>query len=126
MAKIHDKTDAVVRVDVTTNCGSNLPILKGDVPEVTVGRILGHEAVGTVRSVGSGVSTLKVGDRVIVSAVTSCTTCVYRRQSRYGHCVNGGGWTFDHLIDGTQSHRARALRGSFDDAGSSRCATRNF
>jgi alcohol dehydrogenase len=107
MAKIHDTTDVIVRVDMTTICGSDLHILKGDVPEVTVGRILGHEAVGTVHSVGSAVTTLKVGDRVIVSAITSCATCIYCRQSRYGQCINGGGWILGHLIDGTQAQYVR-------------------
>jgi alcohol dehydrogenase len=107
MPEIIDSTDAIVRVDMTTICGSDLHILKGDVPEVTVGRILGHEAVGTVESVGSAVSTLKVGDRVIVSAITSCATCVFCRQSRYGQCINGGGWILGHLIDGTQAQFVR-------------------
>jgi alcohol dehydrogenase len=107
MPVIIDSTDAIVRVDMTTICGSDQHILKGDVPEVTVGRILGHEAVGTVESVGSSVSTLKVGDRVIVSAITSCATCVFCRQSRYGQCINGGGWILGHLIDGTQAQFVR-------------------
>ena len=107
MPVIHDDTDAIVRVDMTTICGSDLHILKGDVPEVTNGRILGHEAVGTVQKIGKGVSTLKVGDRVIVSCITSCATCVYCRQARYGQCINGGGWILGHLIDGTQAQYVR-------------------
>lgn len=107
MAQVHDSTDVVVRVDMTTICGSDLHILKGDVPEVSVGRILGHEAVGTVHDVGSAVTSLKVGDRVIVSAITSCATCYYCRQSRYGQCLNGGGWILGHLIDGTQAQYVR-------------------
>ncbi len=65
-------TDVIVRVDTTTICGSDLHILKGDTPEVTDGRILGHEAVGTVETVGSAVTTLTVGDRVLVSCISAC------------------------------------------------------
>src|SRR5664280_1946294 len=90
MPQIHYTTDAIVRVDMTTICGSDLNILKGDVPEVTVGRILGHEAVGTVEEIGTGVTGVEVGDRAIVSAITSCAICVFCRQTRYGQCINGG------------------------------------
>jgi alcohol dehydrogenase len=102
-----DDTDAIVRVDMTTICGSDLHILKGDVPEVTVGRILGHEAIGTVESVGAGVSSIHVGDRVVVSCITSCATCRFCREARYGQCLNGGGWILGHLIDGTQAEFVR-------------------
>ncbi len=102
-----DDTDAIVRVDATTICGSDLHILKGDVPEVTDGRILGHEAVGTVESVGDGVKNVKVGDRVLVSCITACGTCRYCREARYGQCIGGGGWILGHLIDGTQAEYVR-------------------
>ena len=102
-----DDTDAIVRVDATTICGSDLHILKGDVPEVTDGRILGHEAVGTVEAVGSAVKNLTVGDRVLVSCITACGTCRFCRQARYGQCTGGGGWILGHLIDGTQAEYAR-------------------
>jgi alcohol dehydrogenase len=102
-----DDTDAIVRVDVTTICGSDLHILKGDVPEVTDGRILGHEAVGTVESVGAAVKNLKPGDRVLVSCITACGACRYCRESRYGQCLGGGGWILGHLIDGTQAEFVR-------------------
>src|ERR1700736_6452494 len=72
-----DDTDAIVRVDATTICGTDLHILKGDVPEVTDGRILGHEAVGTVEEVGSSVKNLRAGDRVLVSCITSCGSCQF-------------------------------------------------
>ena len=98
-----DDTDAIVRVDATTICGSDLHILKGDVPEVTDGRILGHEAVGTVEAVGAGVKNVKVGDRVLVSCITACGTCRFCRDARYGQCIGGGGWILGHLIDGTQA-----------------------
>ena len=100
-------TDAIVRVDVTTICGTDLHILKGDVPAVTAGRILGHEAVGTVESVGSGVKTVHVGDRVLVSCVSACGTCRFCREQRYGQCLGGGGWILGHTIDGTQAEYVR-------------------
>ena len=100
-------TDAIVRVDCTTICGSDLHILKGDVPEVTQGRILGHEAVGTVESVGSAVTTIVPGDRVLVSCISACGSCSYCRQGRYGQCLGGGGWILGHLIDGTQAEYVR-------------------
>ncbi len=102
-----EDTDAVVRVDATTICGSDLHILKGDVPAVTDGRILGHEAVGTVEAIGSGVKHVKVGDRVLVSCITACGTCRFCRQARYGQCIGGGGWILGHLIDGTQAEYVR-------------------
>ncbi|MCU1483972.1 MAG: Threonine dehydrogenase and related Zn-dependent dehydrogenase [Actinomycetia bacterium] len=102
-----DDTDAIVRVDATTICGSDLHILKGDVPAVTDGRILGHEAVGTVESVGSSVKHLRPGDRVLVSCITACGACQFCRQARYGQCTGGGGWILGHLIDGTQAEYVR-------------------
>ena len=104
---IVDDTDAIVRVDAVTICGTDLHILKGDVPTVTDGRILGHEAVGTVERVGSGVKTLKEGDRVLVSCITSCGSCRFCREGRYGQCLGGGGWILGHLIDGTQAEYVR-------------------
>jgi alcohol dehydrogenase len=104
---IQTDTDAIVRVDATTICGSDLHILAGDVPEVTDGRILGHEAVGTVLEVGSGVKSVAVGDRVLVSCISSCGHCRYCRESRYGQCLGGGGWILGHLIDGTQAELVR-------------------
>ena len=105
--QIRDNTDAIVRVDCTTICGSDLHILKGDVPEVTKGRILGHEAVGTVESVGSAVTTVAPGDRVLVSCISACGRCRYCREGRYGQCLGGGGWILGHLIDGTQAEFVR-------------------
>ncbi|HET6809429.1 MAG TPA: zinc-dependent alcohol dehydrogenase family protein [Acidimicrobiales bacterium] len=100
-------TDAIVRVDAVTICGTDLHILKGDVPEVTPGRILGHEAVGTVTAVGPGVKRVKVGDRVLVSCITACGSCRFCREARYGQCTGGGGWILGHLIDGTQAEYVR-------------------
>ena len=106
-AVIQEPTDAVVRVDAVTICGTDLHILGGDVPEVAEGRILGHEAVGTVTAVGSAVQKLAVGDRVLVSCITSCGSCRYCREGRYGQCLGGGGWILGHLIDGTQAEYVR-------------------
>jgi alcohol dehydrogenase len=105
--KLQEDTDAVIRVDTTTICGTDLHILKGDTPEVTNGRILGHEAVGTVEDVGLGVKTLSPGDRVLVSCISACGSCRFCREGRYGQCVGGGGWILGHLIDGTQAEFVR-------------------
>jgi alcohol dehydrogenase len=100
-------TDAIVRVDATTICGTDLHILKGDLPQVIDGRILGHEAVGTVESVGSGVKNVRPGDRVLVSCVSACAHCRFCREGRYGQCLGGGGWILGYLIDGTQAEFVR-------------------
>jgi len=100
-------TDAIVRVETTTICGTDLHILKGDVPAMTDGRIIGHEAVGTVEEVGTGVKNLRAGDRVLVSCITSCGACRYCREGRYGQCTGGGGWILGNLIDGTQAEFVR-------------------
>lgn len=110
--KIIDPTDVIVRVDTTTICGTDLHILKGDVPAVTDGRILGHEGVGTITEVGTAVSKLAVGDRVIISCITSCGACSYCHQQLPAHCLDdegtsGIGWIFGHLIDGTQAELVR-------------------
>lgn len=110
--KILDPTDAIVAVDTTTICGTDLHILKGDVPAVTEGRILGHEGVGTITEVGSAVGRLAVGDRVIISCITSCGSCSYCHQQLPAHCLNaegasGIGWILGHLIDGTQAEFVR-------------------
>jgi alcohol dehydrogenase len=100
-------TDAIVRVDTTTICGTDLHILKGDVPVVTDGRILGHEATGIVDAVGSGVKTVKPGDHVLVSCVSVCGTCPYCREGHPGQCLSGGGWILGYLINGTQADYVR-------------------
>jgi alcohol dehydrogenase len=106
-ARVIASTDAVVRVDAVTICGTDLHILKGDVPAVTDGRILGHEAVGTVQETGGGVTTIHPGDRVLVSCITACGTCRYCRHGQYGQCLGGGGWILGHKIDGTQAEYVR-------------------
>jgi alcohol dehydrogenase len=100
-------TDAIVRVDAVTICGTDLHIMKGDVPAVTDGRILGHEAVGTVEAVGPGVKNVRVGDKVLVSCITACGACRFCREGRYGQCIGGGGWILGHKIDGTQAEYVR-------------------
>ncbi len=104
---IQDATDAIIRVDTTTICGTDLHILKGDTPEVASGRILGHEAVGTVDQVGAGVTTVKPGDRVLVSCISACGRCQYCREGRSGQCTGGGGWILGYMIDGTQAEYVR-------------------
>src|SRR3954466_7653554 len=104
---IEQPTDVIVRIDSSTICGTDLHILKGDVPEVKPGTILGHEAVGTIVECGDAVTTLEVGDRVLVSCITSCGRCRFCREGHYGLCQGGGGWIFGHLIDGLQAEYAR-------------------
>jgi alcohol dehydrogenase len=104
---LQDPTDAIVRIDTSTICGTDLHILKGDVPAVEPGRILGHEAVGTVVETGDAVTTLEPGDHVLVSCITSCGRCRFCKEGRYGLCTGGGGWVFGHLIDSLQAEFAR-------------------
>jgi alcohol dehydrogenase len=106
---IVNPTDVIVKIDLTTICGTDLHILKGDVPAVTEGRILGHEAVGTVVETGAAVTTLKQGDRVLVPAITSCGRCGPCKRGMAAHCKGAGGigWIFGHLIYGLQAEYAR-------------------
>ena len=104
---IEDSTDAIVRITKTTICGTDLHIMKGDVPTVTDGRILGHEGVGVVEQIGGNVSNLKIGDHVLISCISSCGRCVNCKKGMYSHCENGGGWILGNLIDGTQAEYVR-------------------
>src|SRR6516165_5920306 len=99
-------TDAIVKIVKTTICGTDLHILKGDVPTCAPGRILGHEGVGVVDKVGAAVTAFKPGDRVIVSCISSCGKCDYCRRGMYSHCVDGG-WILGNKIDGTQAEYVR-------------------
>ncbi|ARJ50802.1 zinc-dependent alcohol dehydrogenase family protein [Staphylococcus lutrae] len=99
-------TDVIVKITKTTICGTDLHILKGDVPAVTDGRILGHEGVGIVDEVGDAVTQFKKGDKVIISAITSCGSCYYCKKQLQAHCEDGG-WILGHLIDGTQAEYVR-------------------
>jgi len=107
--EILDDGDIIVRVDATTICGTDLHILQGDVPAVHKGRILGHEAVGTVQEAGDGVRRLCPGDRVLVSCISACGSCQFCREARYGQCLEGGGWVLGHTVDGTQAEYVRVL-----------------
>lgn len=98
--------DAVIRITRTTICGSDLHILKGDVPTVKPGTVLGHEGVGIVEEVGAGVQAFKKGDHVLISCITSCGTCEYCRRGMYSHCVNAG-WILGHTHNGTQAEYVR-------------------
>jgi alcohol dehydrogenase len=104
--EISAPTDAIVRIVKTTICGTDLHILKGDVPTCAPGRILGHEGVGVIDKVGAAVTAFQVGDRVIVSCISSCGKCDYCRRGMYSHCVNGG-WILGNKIDGTQAEFVR-------------------
>lgn len=99
-------TDAIVKIIKTTICGTDLHIMKGDVPEVTDGRIIGHEGVGIIEEIGNSVSNFKKGDHVIISCITSCGKCAYCKKGMYSHCADGG-WILGHLIDGTQAEYVR-------------------
>lgn len=110
--QLKEPTDAIVRVDAVTICGTDLHILKGDVPTVEQGRILGHEAVGTIIEVGEAVGGVRPADRVLVSCISACGRCRFCRKSSYGQCVGGGGWILGHRVDGTQ---AEFLRVPFAD-----------
>src|SRR5450631_3921815 len=104
--EIKAATDAIVKVTKTTICGTDLHILKGDVPTCTPGRILGHEGVGVVDAVGAAVTAFKPGDHVLISCVSACGKCVYCRKQMYSHCTTGG-WILGNSIDGTQAEFVR-------------------
>src|SRR5271165_5121551 len=106
MPTILKPTDAVVKIFKTTICGTDLHIMKGDVPEVTDGRIIGHEGVGIIEEVGSALSNFKKGDHVLISCITSCGKCEYCKKGMYSHCEDGG-WVLGHFIDGTQAEYVR-------------------
>ena len=99
-------TDAIVKIAKTTICGTDLHILKGDVPTCQPGRILGHEGVGIVDEVGPAVTMFKPGDRVLISCVSACGKCVYCRKQMFSHCTTGG-WILGNSIDGTQAEFVR-------------------
>jgi alcohol dehydrogenase len=107
--RLQEPTDVIVQVDTTTICGTDLHILKGDVPTVAEGRILGHEAVGTIVETGAAISGLEEGDRVLVPAITSCGRCRPCKEGMAAHCeaLGGIGWIFGHLINGVQAELAR-------------------
>ena len=103
---VAEPTDAIVKITKTTICGTDLHILKGDVPTCRPGRVLGHEGVGFIEAVGPGVATFKPGERVLISCISACGKCEYCRKGMYSHCVNGG-WILGNTIDGTQAEYVR-------------------
>jgi alcohol dehydrogenase len=105
-ADIAEPTDAVVRIVKTTICGTDLHILKGDLPSCTPGRILGHEGIGVVDKVGAAVTVFKPGDRVLISCVSACGKCSFCRKQMFSHCTTGG-WILGNTIDGTQAEFVR-------------------
>jgi alcohol dehydrogenase len=106
MPEIAEPTDAIVKIIKTTICGTDLHILKGDVPTCAPGRILGHEGIGVVEKTGPGVTEFRPGDRVLISCISSCGRCEYCRRGMYSHCTTGG-WILGNSIDGTQAEYVR-------------------
>ncbi|HVT70513.1 MAG TPA: alcohol dehydrogenase catalytic domain-containing protein, partial [Trebonia sp.] len=101
--EMSDEVDAIVRVDATTICGTDLHILAGDVPTVHPGTILGHEAVGIVDEIGDDVRRVSPGDRVLVPCISPCGSCRFCREGRYGQCSDGRGWVLGNRVNGTQA-----------------------
>ncbi|MDT0108937.1 zinc-dependent alcohol dehydrogenase family protein [Listeria booriae] len=106
LPKIEKSTDVIVKMLKTTICGTDLHIISGDTPEVPKGLTLGHEGVGEIAEIGESVTNFKVGDKVLISCITSCGHCEYCKRSLYAHCKDGG-WILGHLIDGTQAEYVR-------------------
>ena len=104
---IENATDAIVKISKTTICGTDLHILKGDIPTVKPGRILGHEGVGIIDQIGANVTNFQIGDHVLISCISSCGKCANCRKGMYSHCESGGGWILGNLIDGTQAEYVR-------------------
>jgi len=98
--------DAIVQITKTTICGTDLHILKGDVATCAPGRILGHEGVGVIDSVGAGVTAFRPGDHALISCISACGKCEYCRRGMYSHCTTGG-WVLGNEIDGTQAEYVR-------------------
>ncbi len=103
---IKETTDAIIKILKTTICGTDLHIMKGDLPDVKEGTIIGHEGVGIIDEVGSSVNNFKKGDHVIISCITSCGKCEYCKKAMYSHCEKGG-WILGNLIDGCQAEYVR-------------------
>lgn len=110
-------SDAIIKLEKVTICGTDLGIWKGKNPEIEQeatrkegsfkGRILGHEGIGIVEEVGSAVQNFKKGDRVIISCVSRCGTCENCQKQLYAHCRNEGGWIMGYMIDGTHAEYVR-------------------
>lgn len=106
MPNVAQATDAIVKITHTTICGTDLHILKGDVPTCSPGRVLGHEGVGVIEAVGSGVTAFRPGEHVLISCISACGRCEYCRRGMYSHCTSGG-WILGNEIDGTQAEYVR-------------------
>jgi alcohol dehydrogenase len=104
--EIKSPTDAIVKITKTTICGTDLHILKGDLPTCVPGRILGHEGVGMIHKVGAGITLFHPGDHVLISCISACGRCEYCRRGMYSHCTTGG-WILGNEIDGTQAEYVR-------------------
>lgn len=107
--QIQSSGDAIVKLTRTTICGSDLHIMHGNIPSVPAGRVIGHEGVGIIDSVGSNVKRLKVGDRVLISCITTCDSCCFCNKGESGMCTSTGGWRLGHTNDGTQAEYVRIL-----------------
>jgi len=103
---IQEAGDAIVRITTSTICGTDLHILKGDLPSVIEGRTLGHEGIAVIEEVGAAVSEFHVGDKVIISCITACLKCDFCRRNMYSHCRDGG-WILGNAVDGTQAEYVR-------------------
>ncbi|MGE5433137.1 MAG: zinc-dependent alcohol dehydrogenase family protein [Syntrophomonadaceae bacterium] len=103
---ISNPKDVILKISMTTICGTDLHIMKGDVPTVTDGRILGHEGTGIIEEAGKAVANFKAGDKVLLSCITACGTCHFCKKGMYSHCENGG-WILGNTIDGTQAEYVR-------------------
>lgn len=110
MPVVEEPTDVIVRITRTTICGSDLHILKGDVPFVPAGRTLGHEGVGVVEDTGAAVRNFSKGDAVLISCITSCGSCANCKRQLYSHCADGG-WQLGNSVDGTQAEYVRIRHG---------------
>jgi alcohol dehydrogenase len=105
--EVLNPSDVVVKLTRTTICGSDLHIIQGHVPTVAPGRVIGHEGVGIVESVGKDVQNFKPGDHVLIACITSCATCHFCKKGSFGLCNRDGGWRLGHLDDGTQAEYVR-------------------
>jgi len=99
--------EVVIRVTLTTICGTDLHILKGEYP-VKPGLIIGHEPVGFIYEIGEGVTGYQVGDRVLVGAITPCGQCNFCLSGNWSQCGGPlGGWKFGNTINGAQAQYLR-------------------
>src|SRR6202165_4924183 len=103
---LQEDTDILMKGSHSTICGTDLHIIKGGVPTVPPGTVLGHEATGVVTEVGNSVKNVAVGDRILAACVSACGYCRFCTSGMYGQCLNGG-WALGNTIDGVQAEHAR-------------------